>query len=92
MQWLKKQGHHITIWTQRSNELEVTMKTKDWLKIQQIPYDRLLFDRPTNYINVDEAPSHARFYKHLGDMGIVASMYEEWKNDRQHEEKGSDTR
>ena len=32
MQWLTKQGHHITIWTKRSNELEVTMKNKRLVK------------------------------------------------------------
>ena len=54
MQWLKlNKGHHITIWTKRSNELETKMKTEDWLKIQQIPYNRLLFDRPRNAVFVN---------------------------------------
>ena len=38
-----------------------------------------------DYIDIDEAPSHAKFYKHIDDMGVVAQMYEEWKNDRQKE-------
>ena len=38
-------------------------------------------ERPSNYINVDETPSHAKFYKALGDLGIVAEMYEEWKQE-----------
>ena len=40
-------------------------------------------------VNVDETPSHAKFYKHLGDLGIVAEMYEEWKNERQRESSES---
>ena len=92
MQWIKKQGHHITIWCQRPNELEIKLMTEEWLKIEQVPYDRLLFDRPNQYINIDEAPSHAKFYKHIGDMSIVAEMYEEWKNDRQHKQRSGDTR
>ena len=46
MQWLVKEGHHITIWCERENTLEMKMMTENWLKINQIPYDRLLFDRP----------------------------------------------
>ena len=52
----------------------------------------LLFDRTTNYINVDETPSNAKFYKAIGDLGIVAEMYEEWKNDRQQGENAGNTR
>ena len=85
MLWLKKNRHHITIWCERPNDLAVKMQTEQWLEMNQVPYDRLLFDRPSSYINVDETPSHAKFYKHLGDLGIVAEMYEEWKNDRQKE-------
>ena len=83
MQWCKKNGHHITIWTERPNDLAVKVATEAWLEMNQVPYDRLLFDRPHDYITVDEAPSHAKFYKHLGDLGIVAELYEEWKNDSQ---------
>ena len=92
MQWCKEKGHHITIWCERPNDLVVKIATEAWLEMNQVPYDRLLFDRPDNYINVDEAPSHAKFYKHMGDMGIVSAMYEEWKNDRQHEQRSKDTR
>jgi len=81
MRWIKK-SHHITIWCERPNDLSVKMQTEQWLKIHQVPYDRLIFDRPSNYINVDETPSHAKFYKALGDLGIVAEMYEEWKNEK----------
>ena len=41
------------------------------------------------HINVDETPSHAKFYKALGDLGIIAEMYEEWKNERQRESSKS---
>ena len=83
MQWCKKNGHQITIWTERPNDLAVKVATEAWLEMNQVPYDRLLFDRPHDYITVDEAPSHAKFYKHIGDMSVVAEMYEEWKNDKQ---------
>ena len=85
MQWCKKNGHHITIWAQRPNDLAVKVATQTWLELNQVPYDRLLFDRPDDYIDIDEAPSHAKFYKHIDEMGVVAQMYEEWKNDRQKE-------
>ena len=85
MQWCKKNGHHITIWAQRPNDLAVKVATQTWLELNQVPYDRLLFDRPDDYIDIDEAPSHAKFYKHITDMSVVAQMYEEWKNDRQKE-------
>ena len=85
MQWCKKNGHHITIWAQRPNDLAVKVATQTWLELNQVPYDRLLFDRPDDYIDIDEAPSHAKFYKHINDLGVVAQMYEEWKNDRQKE-------
>ena len=81
MLWCHKKGHHITIWAQRPNDLAVKVATQTWLEINQVPYDRLLFDRPDDYIDIDEAPSHAKFYKHIDDLGVVAQMYEEWKND-----------
>jgi hypothetical protein len=92
MIWLRKNDHHITIWCERPNDLAVKLATEEWLKLNQVPYDRVLFDRPSNYVSVDEVPAHAKFYKHLGDLGIVAEMYEEWKNDRQHEQRSGDTR
>ena len=79
MQWLSKKGHHITIWTQRSNELETKLKTEGWLKIQQIPYDRLLFDRPRKAIFVTETPSSCQYYTSIGDNGVVSELFEEWK-------------
>ena len=92
MLWLNKNDHHITIWCERPNDLGVKLATEEWLKLNQVPYDRVLFDRPSNYVSVDEVPAHAKFYKHLGDLGIVAEMYEQWKNDRQHKQRSGDTR
>ena len=92
MLWLRKNDHHITIWCERPNDLAVKLATEEWLKLNQVPYDRLLFDRPSNYIDVEEVPAHAKFYKHLGDLGIVAEMYEEWKNDRQQKPRAGNTR
>ena len=91
MQWCKKNGHHITIWAERPNDLAVKVATETWLEINQVPYDRLLFDRPDSYIDIDEAPSHAKFYKHIGDMSVVAEMYEEWKNDKTRTDKRKET-
>ena len=92
IQWCKGKGHNITIWCERPNHLAVKVATEAWLELNQVPYDRLLFDRPDNFVNIDEAPSHAKFYKHIGDMSVVAGMYEEWKNDRQHEQRTRDAR
>ena len=85
MQCCKKNKHHKTIWTERPNDLAVKVATEAWLEMNQVPYDRLIFDRPDSFIDIDEAPSHAKFYKHITDMSVVAQMYEEWKNDRQKE-------
>ena len=82
MQWCKKEGHHITIWCERPNDLAVKVATETWLELNQVPYHRLIFDRPDNYIDINEAPSHAKFYKHMTDMSVVAEMYEEWKHDK----------
>ena len=88
MQWAKK-NHSITIWCERPNDLAVKLATENWLYLHQIPFDRLLFDRPRDYVRVDETPSHAKFYKHIDDLGVVAEMYEEWKNDKR-KEKGTE--
>ena len=83
MQWVYKE-HRITIWCERPNDLAVKFATEQWLEIHQIPYDRLIIDRPSDFISVDETPSHAKFYKHYGDLGIVAGIYEEWKNEKRN--------
>ena len=82
MMWCKKNGHHITIWSTRLNDLETKLKTEQWLKAHQIPYDRLLFDRPRKAIFVDETPSSCKYYTHSDDLYTVAELFEEWKDAR----------
>jgi len=81
MQWLKKKGHHITIWTKRFNDLGTKLKTEEWLKIHQISYDRLIFDRPRNAIFVDETPSNCKYFNHNDDVLTTAQLFEEWKEE-----------
>jgi hypothetical protein len=86
MQWLKKEGHHITIWTKRFNDLGTKLKTEEWLKIHQISYDRLIFDRPRNAIFVDETPSNCKYLGYNDDVIAVAALFEEWKKEITKEE------
>jgi len=79
MQWIAGRGENITIWCERENTLENKLLTEEWLKWNQIPYDRLLFDRPRHPLFVDETPPNTKYYKHIGDNGIVAELFEEWK-------------
>jgi len=79
MQWLVEEGHHITIWCERENTLEMKMMTEDWLLINQIPYDRLIFDRPKEPVYVSDTPPNAKYLRGWGDNEIVAAMFEEWK-------------
>ena len=58
MQWLKD-NHEIIIWCKRPNDLAVKFATEQWLDLHQVPYNRLLFDRPENAIYVIETPSNA---------------------------------
>jgi hypothetical protein len=78
MQWISN-NHHITIWCERENTLEMKMMTEQWLDLNQIPYDRLLFDRPNNPVFVDETPPNARYYRAWGDNQIIDMLFEEWK-------------
>ena len=55
------------------------MMTEQWLEINQIPYDRLIFDRPKNPVFVDETPPNARYYRAWGDNQIIDMLFEEWK-------------
>ncbi len=91
MQWAYLK-HEIIIWAKRPNDLAVKLQTEQWLELHGIKYHRLLLDKPDSPVFVNETPSHAKFYKHLGDLGIVAELYEEWKNERQHEQRSGDTR
>ena len=79
MHWLKNNGHLIVIWCNRPNDLAVKLATEDWLKLNEIPYNRLLFDRPYNAVLVRETPPNAKYYKHDSDLNIIADMFEEWK-------------
>ena len=79
MQWLKKEGHHITIWCERPNDMEIKLLTESWLATENIPYDRLLFDRPREPIFVEDTPPNAKYMSSWGDNEIVAAMFEEWK-------------
>ena len=72
MQWLKKE-HHITIWTNRPNDLAVKYATENWLDLNGVPYDRLLFDRPDDAIYVNETPSNAKYYAYDDDNFVYLS-------------------
>ena len=95
IQWLHK-DHKIVIWTNRPNDLGVKLATEQWLKLHQVAYDRLIFDRPDDAIYVNETPSNAKYFSYDEDVKIVGSLFEEWKqewrNDRQHKQRSGDTR
>jgi hypothetical protein len=95
IQWLHK-DHKIVIWTNRPNDLGVKLATEQWLKLNQVAYDRLIFDRPDDAIYVNETPSNAKYFSYDEDVKIVGSLFEEWKqewrNDRQHKQRSGDTR
>jgi len=86
MQWLRKEGNTITIWSRRPNDLAVKFATEQWLDLHQVPYDRLIFDRPDDAIYVNETPANAKFYSYDDDVAIVAAMFEEWKEWKKKEE------
>ena len=86
MQWLRKEGHDIVIWSRRPNDLAVKFATEQWLDLHQVPYDRLIFDRPSDPIYVNETPANAKFYSYDDDVAIVAAMFEEWKEWKKKEE------
>ena len=97
MQWLKNEKHEIIIWCNRPNDLAVKFATEQWLDLNQVPYHRLIFDRPDDAIYVNETPSNAKYYAYDDDVKIVAELFEEWKkewnkNDRQQEQRTRDTR
>ena len=79
MQWLRKEEHDIIIWSRRPNDLAVKFATEQWLDLHQVPYDRLLFDRPDEAIFVNETPANAKYYAYDDDVAIMAALYEEWK-------------
>ena len=79
MQWLRKEDHDIIIWSRRPNDLAVKFATEQWLDLHQVPYDRLIFDRPDDPVYVNETPANARYYSYDDDVAIVAALFEEWK-------------
>ncbi len=85
MQWLRKEGHDIIIWSRRPNDLAVKFATEQWLDLHQVPYDRLIFDRPDDPIYVNETPANAKFYSYDDDVAVVAAMFEEWKEWKKEE-------
>ena len=85
IQWIKKNGHEITIWCDRPNDLAVKFATEQWLDFEQVPYDRLIFDKPKNPIYVTETPCNARYFGQVGDNSIVSMLFEEWKEWKQKE-------
>ena len=95
IQWLHK-DHQIVIWTNRPNDLSVKLATEQWLKLHQVTYDRLLFDKPDDAIYVNETPSNAKYFSYDEDVKVVGALFEEWKqewrNDRQHKQRSGDTR
>ena len=92
IQWLYK-NHEIIIWCKRPNDLAVKFATEQWLDLHQVPYDRLLFDRPDDAIYVNETPSNAKYYAYDDDVKVVAELFEEWKQEwsKNGEERRSKT-
>ena len=80
MQWLYKK-HEIIIWCTRPNDLAVKFATEQWLDLHQVPYHRLLFDKPDNAIFVNETPSNAKYFAYDDDVKVVAELFEEWKKE-----------
>ena len=62
MNWLKENDHLIVIWCNRPNDLAVKLTTEKWLELNEIPYDRLLFDRPDYPIFVNETPCNSQYF------------------------------
>ena len=79
MNWLKENDHLIVIWCNRPNDLAVKLSTESWLELNEIPYDRLLFDRPDYPIFVNETPCNAQYFNYDNETRTVAMLFEEWK-------------
>ena len=86
MHWLKKENHLIIIWCNRPNDLAVKLATEEWLRLNEIPYNRLLFDRPDSFpIFVNETPSNAKYFDYDDDVRVTAELFEEWKEWKKEE-------
>ena len=79
MNWLKIENHLIIIWCNRPNDLAVKLTTERWLELNEIPYDRLLFDRPDYPVIINETPSNAKYFDYDDDVRITAQLFEDWK-------------
>ena len=79
MHWLKGNNHLIVIWCNRPNDLAVKLATETWLELNEIPYDRLIFDRPDYPVFVNETPANAKYYNYDENVNIIAELFEEWK-------------
>ena len=79
MHWLKGNNHLIVIWCNRPNDLSVKLSTETWLELNEIPYDRLIFDRPDYPVFVNETPANAKYYNYDENVSIIAELFEEWK-------------
>ena len=86
MQWIRRNEHEIMIWTNRPNDLAVKFATEQWLDLHQVPYDRLLFDRPNDPVFVNETPANARYYSYDSDIQVVGLLCEAWKELKKKEE------
>ena len=81
-----KGNNEIIIWTNRPNDLAVKFATEQWLDLHQVPYDRLLFDRPDDPVFVNETPANAKYYSYDSDIQVVGMLFEEWKEWKKKEE------
>ena len=79
MHWLKKSNHLIAIWCNRPNDIADKIATENLLELNEIPYDRLLFDRPDYPIFVNETPANAKYFNYDENVSIIAELFEEWK-------------
>ena len=86
MHWLKNNGHLIVIWCNRPNDLAVKLATEDWLNLNEIPYNRLLFDRPDYPIFVNETPSNSKYFAYDDNVIVIAELFEEWKEWKKEEQ------
>ena len=85
MVWLKEQDHKITIWCKRPNSLDWVMATKEWLADNQIPYDRVLFEKTIQPSMVSETPPNAKYYyKHDNDLVLLQDCLRIGKNGSIH--------
>ena len=79
MHWLKENDHLIVIWCNRPNDLAVKLATETWLELNEIPYNRLLFDRPDYPIFINETPANAKYFSYDDNVRMLAELFEEWK-------------